>query len=338
MQKIIKIVVDDNLRKLASKYYELNSNSSSSYGAIRANASWVGWIGKVAIIEFFKKIGIETRVVKINNEIFLKINNELYQPKIATRKTFEDPQLNWSALIELPNWEKWKHHESKLLFSYYYEDIGTIWIIGIIDRQKFSKCSKVYRKGERFELMISQQDLIAVKNSDLTLIEDWLIEKGLKKTIKNMNEIKNNIINIIKKYKRDIYLKKHNLSDYTYKTILQMNPSQYKNNAEHLQVAKQYCENVRKMTNQFELTDDEITPAGTIINFIKTTHGPLLDELATMNDIDPESYIKNLDSMILQIISPFGITLEDIQVDYNNMFIKQEKIEKWAKLEKWAKT
>lgn len=326
---MVKIRVNDKIRIETTKYNDrFSSNNTHS---IRAKATWIGWLGRIVVQDFMQKFGAKVKFKRYDGDIFLTIDDEYFQVKTSTRRSMKDPQPNWSCVIDYNNWEKLRNHNSKLFFVYYYEEIGVIWLAGTIDRHNFARIGNVYQKGERFEQMIVHHPLIAIKIKDLYPFNKWLIKKNYKLSIKNMNEIKTKITDIIKKYKRKIFLKNGEIEEYTMTKTLGKSPSSYSVRSQHLKVAQQYANLVRKQTGQPDLLDDEITPAGTITTYIKTDKHPdgvLFDQMADMEDIDSDSYVNGLDDMISQIITPFGIGFEDIIVDYDSQcgFKKQLKL------------
>lgn len=327
MLGIIKKRLTDNIRIKAKKYVDKFGNAQSF--SIREKANWIGWVGRIALMEFMNDLGAKCRLKRLNDEIFLTIDDKWFQVKTATKRTMLDPRPNWSAIVDLPNFLKWENHNSHLFFVFYYEDIGITWFIGHTSREKFREYGKVYTAGETVGSLKTKHDMIEMQISNLELTIDWITKNGYKNTIMNINEIKNKIIKIIKKYKRKIYKKQGDLSDYVFQLQLHKYPSQYKVRAQHVKVAKQYADMVRRETNQPELTDDEITPPGMIATFIKNKEGQLFDELATNDDIYPPNYIAGLESSMGQLIEPFGININDTKVNYQSStdsFHKQLKL------------
>lgn len=330
MEGMVKIRINDQMRIRTTKYNDTFSKSGGF--SIREKATWIGWLGRVVVQDFMEKFGAEVKFKRYDGDIFITIDGKYFQVKTSTRRSMKDPQPNWSAVVDLHNWEKLKDHNSQLFFAYYYEEIGVIWLAGMIKRSDFNHIGKVYEKGDKFEQLRVVHPMKAVKIKDLYPFNKWLIENNYKLSIKNMDQIKKGIVEIIKRYKRKIYQKNGDIEEYTVTKTLGQPPSEYANRAQHLKVAQQYANLVRKETKQPDLLDDEITPAGTITTYVKTNRHPdgvLLDQIAEMEDIDSDQYIDDLDNMISQIINPFGLTRQDTLVDYDPTigFKKQLKLD-----------
>jgi hypothetical protein len=342
MRKIIKYIVNDRIKIKATQYDQATSDGSTTTG-LRATGRWIGWLGRMAVMDYFTKLGATVKVKRIDYEIFLEIDGQLFQVKTATRRTMEDPQPEWSALIELPNWEKWEDHESHLLFVYYYENDGVFWFGGIGTRKLFHDKGEIHYKGEKFgKIRRTPQDCIAVEIKDLHLMENWLIKHGYRKTIQNMEHIRARIRQIFKKYALYIFKHKGNIWEYVFRIGIGQDPSQFANrelkedgkpkgkDPPHLRAMVQYADLIREQLGNPDIPDDEIIPAGTTATFVKVIPNGkqkdtvLLPELATMEDLNAKAYVDGMSNVILQLIEILGFTKKDLEFGFRDGNLNQQ--------------
>ena len=137
-----------------------------------------------------------------------------------------------------------------------------------------------------------------VKELLLPIHDERTLEKQRKEIIKTIqNKIK------------DIETRKGNINDYTFKTELGKNPSEYQTKPPHVKVAEQIAEYRRQHEGVISETD-RIVPMGTVIEYVWARKRIKAESLytANMNNIDASKYVKLLKSTLEQI-------LENIHID-----------------------